>query len=432
MQKKLRNKLAATAAVAVLQVGAAQAHELPLPNLPFAKLDHVFVIMMENQTSTDILGNPNAPFINAYAKIANQATNYFGVGHPSLPNYLEITGGSNFGASNDFFPNWANGGCIDNAPSSGCLPQTIAPISAPGTDNPVPATATPDAVQCNGQIEALPTAQPVPNNCALHDYPATMFTPKTIVHQLVAVNRTWKSYQEDLPAVVPGVNGVNYSDGELSNLSPAAVFVPGPIQKLYAVKHNPFVYFLDVQQGKNPNLSLSRVVDFDGPRGLWSDLATGDVPNLAFIAPNQCHDQHGFVSGGTPICSVGTDVGNNAEDAATAELLLAQGDAEVNKLVTGIHASRAWQHGRNAIVLVWDENDFANAPNHVVMLVETSYAKNGNVDPTPYDHFSLLRTLETGFGLPCLNHACDSTSLVMSPMFGFGGKPGNGNGDRNH
>src|SRR5262249_11270944 len=154
---------------------------------------------------------------------------------------------------------------------------------------------------------------------------------------------TWKSYQEDLPAVVPGVNGVNYSDGELSNLSPAAVFVPGPIQKLYAVKHNPFVYFLDVQQGKNPNLSLSQVVDFDGSRGLWADLASGDVPNLAFIAPNQCHDQHGFVSGGTPICASGTDAGNTPDEAAVGELLLAQGDAEVNKLVTGIKASRAWR-----------------------------------------------------------------------------------------
>jgi hypothetical protein len=46
--------------------------------------------MMENQTNTDILNNPNAPFINWYASVANQATNYFAVGHPSAPNYLEI------------------------------------------------------------------------------------------------------------------------------------------------------------------------------------------------------------------------------------------------------------------------------------------------------------------------------------------------------
>jgi hypothetical protein len=231
-----------------------------------------------------------------------------------------------------------------------------------------------------------------------------------IADQLVASHRSWKTYQEDLPAVEPGVAGVNYSDGELSNLSAAAVFAPGPVQKLYAVKHNPFVYFRDVQVGSNPELSLAQVKDFDGPHGLWADLATGNVPNLAFIVPNQCHDQHGFVSGGTPICSTATD--------AEEQLLLAQGDAEVSKLVNGIKASRAWREGRNVIVLVWDENDFSNAPNHVVMLVETNYTPNGKVDSNVYDHYSLLRTLEAGFGLPCLNHACDPTSQVMHTMFG--------------
>jgi phosphatidylinositol-3-phosphatase len=97
---------------------------------------------------------------------------------------------------------------------------------------------------------------------------------------------------------------------------------------------------------------------------------------------------------------------------------MSQGDAEVAKLVNGIKSSRAWTRGRNAIVVVWDENDFSNSANKVVMLVETNYAPNGRVSNQAYDHFSLLRTLEAGFGLPCLNHACDSTSQVMNKMFG--------------
>jgi phosphatidylinositol-3-phosphatase len=64
--------------------------------------------------------------------------------------------------------------------------------------------------------------------------------------------------------------------------------------------------------------------------------------------------------------------------------------------VNGIHASRAWGEGRNVIILVWDENDYSNAPNRIVMLVETNYAPNGRVVSTNYDHFSLLRTLEAG------------------------------------
>jgi len=53
-----------------------------------------------------------------------------------------------------------------------------------------------------------------------------------------------------------------------------------------------------------------------------------------------------------------------------------------------------------------------------VLLVEPNYAKSGKVDANIYDHFSLLRSLQAGFGLPCLNHSCDNTSQVMNVMFG--------------
>ncbi len=397
-----------TLTATALVVGAAAAGEQH-PQSNFGRLDHVFLIMMENQTNTDILGNPNAPFINAYAQSVNQATQYFAVGHPSAPNYLEIIGGSNFGLTNDYWPNWINGeGCVDNSPGSTGCKGAFTPISVSGVDNAVVATATSSA-ECNGQISLV--NPPVANNCALRNYPARKFTPQSIADQLVAKGKSWKSYQESLPTVVPGVFGVNYSDGEFSSLSPASVFAPGPIQKLYAVKHNPFVYFENVESGDDAALSLDQVVDFDGPNGLWADLTSDDrAPNFSFIVPNQCHDMHGFVSGGTPICSTSTP--------AESELTILQGDAEVAKLVNGIKASRVWQHGRNAIIVVWDENDYSNAANHVVFLVETNYAANGAKSSTPYDHFSLLRTLEAGFGLHCLNHACDQTSLVMNDVFG--------------
>src|ERR1022692_3305619 len=118
----VKRTLVATAATIGLATGIDHAAEPDMPQGMFGPLDHVFFIMMENQTSTDILGNLNAPFINAYAQLANQATNYFAVGHPSAPNYLELVGGSNFGVSNDYWPNWVNTGCIDNSPgSTGCV-----------------------------------------------------------------------------------------------------------------------------------------------------------------------------------------------------------------------------------------------------------------------------------------------------------------------
>lgn len=404
----MKRTLVATAGAIGLAIGIAHAADPATPQDKFGRLDHVFLIIMENQTNTDILGNANAPFINAYAKVANQATNYFAVGHPSAPNYLELVGGSNFGVSNDFWPNWLNSGCVDNSPgSTGCV-DSITPIAVAAIDNAVVATAT-KPTDCNGQVTLAGT--PVPNNCALRNYPAKFFTPKSIADQLVAKHKSWKTYQESLPGVEPGVFGVNYSDGAFSNLSPVTVFAPGPIQKLYAVKHNPFAYFQNIELGDNDELSLAQVTDFDGPDGLWADLQSREEwPNFAFIVPNQCHDMHGFVSGGTPICSASTPV--------ESAFLISEGDAEVAKLVNGIKATQAWGQGRNAIVLVWDENDFSNAANRVVMLVETNYAANGRKSNQPYDHFSLLRTLQAGFGLPCLNHSCDSTSKVMNEMFG--------------
>lgn len=400
-----RTFIGLAAAMALASV-TADAAELGVPESPFGRLDHVFLIMMENETNTDILGNLNAPFINSYANIANQAPNYFAVGHPSAPNYLEIVGGSNFGVSNDYWPNWAGTGCIDNAPGSTGCNNAVTPIAVSGYDNTVVATAT-NSTQCNGQITI--TGTPTPHNCALYNYPSALFTPKTIADQLFAAHKSWKTYQESLPIVVPGVSGINYSDGAFSNLSAASVFAPGPIEKLYAVKHDPFVYFQNIQLGQVDGLSLQQVKDFDGPDGLWADLQAG-APNFSLIVPNQCHDMHGFVSGGTPICSSAT--------TAETNFLISQGDAEVAKLVNGIKSSPAWALGRNAIVLVWDENDYSNSANKVVMLVETNYAPNGRVSNQPYDHFSLLRTLEAGFGLPCLNHACNSTSQVMGFMFG--------------
>ena len=54
---------------------------------------HVFVIMMENTGYDKLIGNPNAPWINAAAATYGLATNYTGVTHPSQPNYVAATAG---------------------------------------------------------------------------------------------------------------------------------------------------------------------------------------------------------------------------------------------------------------------------------------------------------------------------------------------------
>jgi len=84
-------------------VGAA----LPPPAAPtppvstVGQLDHVFLIYMENKGVGDIVGSPNAPYINSLINTYGYASNYYALTHPSNPNYIPILGGSDFGVDYD-------------------------------------------------------------------------------------------------------------------------------------------------------------------------------------------------------------------------------------------------------------------------------------------------------------------------------------------
>jgi hypothetical protein len=71
------------------------------------------------------------------------------------------------------------------------------------------------------------------------------------------------------------------------------------------------------------------------------------------------------------------------------------------------------------MVVLWDENDYSVAPstNQVLAVVETSYGPQGLQSNHYYNHFSLLKSIESGLRLPCLNHACDADVAVMSDLF---------------
>jgi phosphatidylinositol-3-phosphatase len=73
----------------------------PQPGVP--PLKHVFVIMMENTSYDDLLSpsNPNTTFIQQLAANNGLATNYFGVTHVSLPNYIAATSGQTWGSNSD-------------------------------------------------------------------------------------------------------------------------------------------------------------------------------------------------------------------------------------------------------------------------------------------------------------------------------------------
>jgi hypothetical protein len=399
----MKNLFYGLAACGLLASASAVAMEGSAPVAPgsIPYLNHVFIIMMENHLKQEIIGNANAPFMNQEAKEAGQGTNYYGVGHPSLVNYLELTGGSNFGVTNDDPLNWVSGPCHSNQYSNDCS-GAVDPIYGPGDDVATPATAPSGG--CNGQLGFSGT--PIDHNCAIRNYASITYTPKTIAHQLVAAGLSWKDYQESLPTTGPRVDGVYYSDGNFSNLSPRSFFAQTPtpvVSQLYVTDHNPFPFFADIQVGANPLLSEAQIVDWTGVGGLYQDLATGNVPNLSFIVPNKCHDIH-TVDGQSNTC---TD--------QQADIALS--DAVIKQVVTAIKSSPVWTQGNNAIVIVFDENDYSNNINRVPFIVDKNYGAAGYQDATVYDHFSLLKSIEAGFGLPCLNNSCGNTANLIALFY---------------
>src|SRR5262249_19318478 len=131
---------------------AAQDRERPI-GIPHQ--EHIFVIAMENHGYQQIINNPNEPILNSRIADgeASLAKYYFAVGHPSLTNYLEIVGGSNFGVRSDNPPNWGNTSCTPNIqsgimnadavapPPAGVAIETgsVCPVAGIGTDAATPA-----------------------------------------------------------------------------------------------------------------------------------------------------------------------------------------------------------------------------------------------------------------------------------------------------
>jgi hypothetical protein len=82
---------------------AAQAND---PHHP--RLDRIFVIMLENHSKSSIIGDPNAPYMNKLADRYQMASRYYGVTHPSMPNYIASIAGDTFGIQDDEDENVVN------------------------------------------------------------------------------------------------------------------------------------------------------------------------------------------------------------------------------------------------------------------------------------------------------------------------------------
>ncbi|QBY07434.1 hypothetical protein E5F05_05550 (plasmid) [Deinococcus metallilatus] len=276
-------------------LGTVVAQPRTLP--PFS---HVFVLVLENTSAGGVLGNPNLPTLNALAREYGLATNYTGVAHPSLPNYVALLFGSTFGSRSDD----------------------------------------------SGQ----------------------RFPGDNLALQLERAGKTWKGYFQGLPG--PGWDG--------------------PSTGVYAKKHNPLMLAADI--ARDP-VRARKVV----PLGeLDADLRAGTVPTFALIVPDLCHDLHGALT-----CWRGSR-------------LERAGDAFVREWAGKIMASGAWKD-HAALVITFDEGgggDRAGGGGTVATIVVTSDGPRGVRSNRPYNHSSLLRTLEDAWGLPPLREAARATPMT--------------------
>ena len=116
------------------------------------------------------------------------------------------------------------------------------------------------------------------------------------------------------------------------------------------------------------------------------------------------------MAGATRARNANFDPVDNGSQAGLNPAAIYLGDLALRNIVMAIHNSPVSKQGHVAIVVVWDENDYSFVPNvnQVPAIVDTNFDPHGRTSTERYTHFSLLPSIEAGFGLPCLNHACDS------------------------
>lgn len=327
------------------------------------RYQHVFVIIEENKDYAQILNPRSAPNIARLARTYGDASQFFGEVHPSEANYVALLGGDTFGIHDDdaFY----------------CKPGMVDPF-CPGANEP-------------GYVDH------------------TVAKPH-LGDQLREAGLSWKGYYESLPK--PGALDVVASDPAFDD--------PGGRAAVYASKHSGFLNFASVQHDP---ARAQHIVGFDA---LSADIDGDSLPNFALIVPNQCNEMHGLPQPTLPAdCRIANTAG-----------LIARGDRVIGDLVARLQATKAWASDDNmAIVITFDEgagrtregccgvtpaaiSNFGGG--HIPTIVITNHGPRGLVDPTPYNHYSLLRTIEDAFRLPeHLGHAADADKGVkaMAPLF---------------
>jgi len=170
--------------------GAASASPSAAPASAVPRPAHIVVVVLENQAYSQVIGNPDAPFLNHLAHAGALFTHSFAIAHPSEPNYLALFSGSTYGLVSDACPveftapNLASGllaagdtfvGYAQGLPAPGspvCSAGEYARKHVPWADfRNVPPTVSQPFTSFPGDFNQLPTVSfVIPNLCDdMHD-----------------------------------------------------------------------------------------------------------------------------------------------------------------------------------------------------------------------------------------------------------------------
>jgi hypothetical protein len=318
------------------------------------RIRHVFVIVLENE-GFDVTFGPNskAPFLSKV--LTSQGvllSQYFGTGHASLDNYIAMISGQ---------------------------------AATPETRNDC-------FIFADFQLTGItPDGQAIGKGCV---YPSSV---KTVADQLKAAHKTWRAYMGDMgndpnrESATCGHAPLNQVDNTESAEAPSPSV---PLGDQYAARHNPFVYFHSIIDSPDCN---SNVVNLNE---LPTDLASEETtPNFVFITPNLCDDGHDGP------CKNGQPGG------------LVSADLFLQKWVPMIQASEAYRRD-GLLIINFDEAGASIAPNPnggFIVSFDGQFCCNEQPGPNlgPFPQSSQIGS----FTLTFKNYGGDRTGAVLLSRF---------------
>ncbi len=384
-----RRSVRSRAALFLSLVGAGALTLVGLPTgsataAPLPAIKHVFVIVLENESSSSTFGNPSADPYLATTLTSEGAylPNYYATGHESNDNYVSLVSGQP--------PNPLNQtDCINYG-------NFVNLLTLSGVDEGV--------------------------GCV---YPAVT---QNIGTQLTRAGLTFKDYNEDM-GNLPSREAATCGHPKLGTTDKTQSAVAGDG---YATRHNPFVYFHSVID--NAAYCNARVVALGSPTGampasappsetgLATDLKSiATTANFSFITPNLCDDGHDFPC-------------KNQPSGASA---LADIDSFLSTWVPIITSSPAYE-ADGLLEIVFDEGSTTDGSSccgekagltsplpgiigsgggKIGAVLLSPFITPGTVSTTSYNHYSSLATWEAIFGLSKLGEAQTVTSTFGSDVF---------------